>query len=503
MESDKIEFEKYKEGELRQIRKLKSNYVQQANSGTLKITSKKDVDEVKKLKQEVLKIQEELKLKENNNKLLIDSLKKQLIDAKITIESLSTKEAQIGATRDNRLKNATNNVKKSKSILLDNSLAKSKSPIRKRNEIHQNQISSKIDSIKNDKSKKFEFLSDELDQEVNSEKYQNEYYEKNTNPYSHIKSKVRTDISTGKTGIYGKKLSNDSYSKIKKLNEKVIKLNNNINNLKFPKNLHNSSDNSNINNNENSPVNSKKNLKFLNNKNEFTIKNPQIDNLFNNAANLKDINKSKIEKINHLQKELIERSSNFEQSELNKDNYAIEETKPINSTSNNYSLNTYEKKNIDFMNFNKNEKLIYHDQLKKYSLYFPSQYQVVKKMIRKEKLSDGKIINFYEKDIREVIFPSGVQKEIHSDGYQLVKFPNNDIKQLFPDGRMIYFFNESKTVQSTIPIEKLQVFKFSNGQIERHYDNGEKQILYSDGTVKLINKYGYEETIGISTPSSS
>ena len=68
---------------------------------------------------------------------------------------------------------------------------------------------------------------------------------------------------------------------------------------------------------------------------------------------------------------------------------------------------------------------------------------------------------------------------------------------------MIYFFNESKTVQSTIPIEKLQVFKFSNGQIERHYDNGEKQILYSDGTVKLINKYGYEETIGISTPSSS
>ena len=35
--------------------------------------------------------------------------------------------------------------------------------------------------------------------------------------------------------------------------------------------------------------------------------------------------------------------------------------------------------------------------------------------VKEEKLSDNKIINFYENDKREIIFPSGNKKEIFSD----------------------------------------------------------------------------------------
>ena len=60
---------------------------------------------------------------------------------------------------------------------------------------------------------------------------------------------------------------------------------------------------------------------------------------------------------------------------------------------------------------------------------------------------------------------------------------------------MIYFFNDSKTIQTTLPQEGLQVFKFSNGQIEKHFENGTKHIAFPDGTLKLINQDGEEYSI--------
>lgn len=40
----------------------------------------------------------------------------------------------------------------------------------------------------------------------------------------------------------------------------------------------------------------------------------------------------------------------------------------------------------------------------------------------------------------------------------------------------------------------MQVFKFENGQIEKHFSNGNKQIIFPDKTLKLISKEGEEET---------
>ncbi len=56
---------------------------------------------------------------------------------------------------------------------------------------------------------------------------------------------------------------------------------------------------------------------------------------------------------------------------------------------------------------------------------------------------------------------------------------------MFPNGKQIYFFSDAKTIQTTFP-DNLQVFKFENGQIEKHYGEGCKQIIFPDGTQKVL-----------------
>jgi len=52
------------------------------------------------------------------------------------------------------------------------------------------------------------------------------------------------------------------------------------------------------------------------------------------------------------------------------------------------------------------------------------------KLIKQELSQDKKIIRLYDNGKKELIFPSGVRKEIFPDSYQIVYFTNNDIKQV-------------------------------------------------------------------------
>ena len=70
-----------------------------------------------------------------------------------------------------------------------------------------------------------------------------------------------------------------------------------------------------------------------------------------------------------------------------------------------------------------------------------------------------------------------------------------DKEQIFPGKtNQVYFFNESKIIQTTIP-DKIQVFKFENGQIEKHYINGIKEIIFPNGNIKKIYQDGTEENL--------
>ena len=128
-----------------------------------------------------------------------------------------------------------------------------------------------------------------------------------------------------------------------------------------------------------------------------------------------------------------------------------------------------------------------------YDFIVPRKYTDINYKLIKSLTSDGKIINLYTNNKREIIFESGIRKEIFDDGYYIVYFINGDLKQNFPDGKNVYFFNESKTIQTTFS-DGLQVFKFNNDQIEKHYPNGTKQIIFPNGTVRYILNDGSEET---------
>ena len=60
-----------------------------------------------------------------------------------------------------------------------------------------------------------------------------------------------------------------------------------------------------------------------------------------------------------------------------------------------------------------------------------------------------------------------------------------DIKQLYPDGKEVYLYAENHTVATTFP-NRLKVCKFANGQIEKNFQDGTKNVNYADGTVRNV-----------------
>ena len=178
----------------------------------------------------------------------------------------------------------------------------------------------------------------------------------------------------------------------------------------------------------------------------------------------------------------------FNNQMINKDisrNLVLKNNNKINATDNNIiNIKNY----TSLMNKNKNNKLSNEYDFSIPKKYLNKEYKLIKSL-----KTDDKIINLYTNDKKEIIFKSGVKKEIYHDGHQIIYFVNGDLKQIYPDGKSCYYFKESKTVQITMN-NGMEIYKFENGQIEKHYPDGTKQILFNDGSERYIYNDGYEET---------
>ncbi|XP_025091512.1 centromere protein J-like isoform X1 [Pomacea canaliculata] len=132
------------------------------------------------------------------------------------------------------------------------------------------------------------------------------------------------------------------------------------------------------------------------------------------------------------------------------------------------------------------------------SLQIPAERPGVDKGNRQyeeKQYPDGKVEHVYSNGSREVLFSNGTRKEISSDGqYIVVSFFNGDIKQIFPDQRVVYYYAEAQTTHTTYP-DKLEVLQFPNNQTEKHYPDGTKEIIFPDQTVKYLFPNGTEESI--------
>ena len=119
-EQEKYEFERYKEEELRKIDREKKAQVKNVKNLQLSSQLKKEKEENEYLKSEVLKLKEELKTKEQRNKLVMDRMRRQYEESLKKIDDLQ-KDIEI---LEDKLKNcnqsSTKSVTKAKPPLCSN-----------------------------------------------------------------------------------------------------------------------------------------------------------------------------------------------------------------------------------------------------------------------------------------------------------------------------------------------------------------------------------------------
>ena len=298
---------------------------------------------------------------------------------------------------------------------------------------------------------------------------------------SQIKT-LRNSSKTLKEEIAKEFMSNLSCSKIKPTfiqnnfdkNNKSISLMNINDYSKIDKNSINN-EISNKKNNPNLKLNTSMNIGKLKTKIKYILnKNcPQKE-----TKNVKDNNK-KIKRNNEIKKNILKNKEEIKNK-----------TDKFSKTTTNFMQNKKTTKedqinnNLD-NNFNLEDEINKPLNAKDYDFIIPEKYLKNNfTFIKKEKIED-KEIYLYNKNKKDIIFQSGLKKEIFDDGFEIIYFNNGDIKQSHPDGKNIYFFKESNTVQTTYP-NGINIFKFSNGQIESHFPNGLKKVLFPNGTTDLI-----------------
>jgi len=367
------EFEKWKEEEIRKIQKEKKlNDLKLIPPGKVNnniIHSKRDKEEIECLKNIIAKMQEEFKIKEINNRQTIEKMKKKLEESNSKILSLN----KIIEELTNK-----NNIERSYS-----------SNLIKLNNSNNNNTRKAINSINSLNKNIIYYNENKINNNVNN-------FSLNFSP------SMKTIVKKNKEETSGNKIN-------KSLN---MQLNNN-----------------NLSGNNIIKITS-------NNKNSS---NSNFKQKYNTQKIYQDLNRAFIKRNMNNRgsreiKDLVFTNSNI--NSTNKNNKSLELTKKFsfeldriktNSTGNNNSDSNNKILSEGNIIENSNDDGIYDLVfLEKYHPKNDLQYNVV----RHDNFPDGKIVKFYDNNKREVIFPSGVKKEIFGDGYQIIYFNNGDIKQV-------------------------------------------------------------------------
>uniref|UniRef100_A0A2C9JNJ7 Centromere protein J C-terminal domain-containing protein n=1 Tax=Biomphalaria glabrata TaxID=6526 RepID=A0A2C9JNJ7_BIOGL len=108
---------------------------------------------------------------------------------------------------------------------------------------------------------------------------------------------------------------------------------------------------------------------------------------------------------------------------------------------------------------------------------------------------EGKVEKTYKTGAKEIHFPNGTVKEISADGQTIIcRLANGDIRQIFPDHRVVYIFAEAEILQTTYS-DGLETFEFKNGQTEKRYPDGTVEIIFPSKDVKYLFPDGGQEVI--------
>jgi len=112
--------------------------------------------------------------------------------------------------------------------------------------------------------------------------------------------------------------------------------------------------------------------------------------------------------------------------------------------------------------------------------------------VRDVRRLDGRTERLFVDGRREVEFANGLKKVMWADGRTSVLFQNGDRKEIHSDGVVIYCYAATGAVQTTLT-DGSELYRFADGQTERHNPDGSKEIKFPNGTSKKIFADGSEE----------
>ncbi len=116
------------------------------------------------------------------------------------------------------------------------------------------------------------------------------------------------------------------------------------------------------------------------------------------------------------------------------------------------------------------------------------------------KHEDGRVENQLIDGTMQTRFPNGTLKETNANkDNTYVQFYNGDYKHVDHLNHIeTYYYAQTNVTQikydAGADLAGLQIFKFPNGQIEKHHVDSTKEILFPDKTIKYIYTNGMEET---------
>lgn len=114
-------------------------------------------------------------------------------------------------------------------------------------------------------------------------------------------------------------------------------------------------------------------------------------------------------------------------------------------------------------------------------------------LVRRDDLSGGKYEMQFRSGKRVTVYPNGTSKKVYPDGSTVVYFNNGDIKKTFANNCIVYYYAAAFTTHTTFP-NGLNMYEFANKQIEKHYPEGTKEIIFNN-TIKYVGPGGAEEVI--------
>ena len=127
---------------------------------------------------------------------------------------------------------------------------------------------------------------------------------------------------------------------------------------------------------------------------------------------------------------------------------------------------------------------------KEYKFSIPQKYSFDKNKTKllKNGIIKGLFVKMYENKVIDIINKHGTTKRIFPDGFQISFYNNKDIKLRFNNKDEFCLYHVNQTEEFRFPSKGIIVYKFKNGQFEKHYSNYELNIKFSDGSYRIIRK---------------